>query len=466
MAVAHFRSALRARALTLLGCASLTACGTVTGFATTAGDPSPNGGAPTSGGHGGAAGSGASGASGRAAFDDSNALPVALTLTANAPRGFTPSAVAPYFLQTKHGAKRLSVDRGDSDEGLQAVPARGAAFYFTPAGDGTYFIRAAQSDPGKKLALLEAAGAQPLVQANVTGDAARFRLEPEGDGYFRIVNQLTGLCLEAAHAAAVESVPVSASRCHDGGAQRWAVRCDKKGHAGWMSQLPVMQPEWVYDWWYVPPKALSPRTEYVPMISGKKAATADAFAKVQAQADAGTAAHLLGYNEPEQASQGDTTVAEGLTLWPKLEATGLRLGSPAGVHADVPWVLEFMAGADERGYRVDFVTIHWYGGPDVNGFIGHLKKMHELHNKPLWITEFSCADWSATADVPNRYTRAEVVTFMRAVLPRLDALDYVERYSWFSFKADNAVGAISALYELDGSLTELGRIYRDHPHAP
>ena len=38
---------------------------------------------------------------------------------------------------------------------------------------------------------------------------------------------------------------------------------------------------------------------------------------------------LLGFNEPDLAVQSNMTVDQALDLWPKLQATGLELGSPA-----------------------------------------------------------------------------------------------------------------------------------------
>ncbi len=38
---------------------------------------------------------------------------------------------------------------------------------------------------------------------------------------------------------------------------------------------------------------------------------------------------LLGFNEPDMSSQSNMTVSDALRLWPRLMATGMRLGSPA-----------------------------------------------------------------------------------------------------------------------------------------
>src|SRR5262249_35947653 len=73
---------------------------------------------------------------------------------------------------------------------------------------------------------------------------------------------------------------------------------------------------------------------------------------------------LLGFNEPDHPQQANMTVQQALELWPHLTATGMRVGSPATA-ADPSlsgsWLEKFMDGAKARGYRVDFVCVHWYG---------------------------------------------------------------------------------------------------------
>lgn len=44
-----------------------------------------------------------------------------------------------------------------------------------------------------------------------------------------------------------------------------------------------------------------------------------------------------------------------------------------------------------------FVCVHWYGGANAQSFINYVKKVHELFNKPIWITEFAPADRNASS---------------------------------------------------------------------
>jgi hypothetical protein len=137
------------------------------------------------------------------------------------------------------------------------------------------------------------------------------------------------------------------------------------------------------------------------------------------------------------------------------------LGSPACAHPTGHWMQAFMKKADSLGYRVDFVTVHSYGGINVGNFINKLKQIHELYGRPVWITEFAVADWEAKNGI-NKYSSGQVLTFMKEVLPVLDTLSFIKRYAWFSANATNIHTGSSALFAPDGTITPLGEYYAEH----
>jgi len=61
-------------------------------------------------------------------------------------------------------------------------------------------------------------------------------------------------------------------------------------------------------------------------------------------------------------------------------------------------------GAEARALRVDFICVHWYGGPSVPALLRYLEKVHDLYNRPIWITEFAVADWQAKSHERNRHS--------------------------------------------------------------
>jgi hypothetical protein len=203
------------------------------------------------------------------------------------------------------------------------------------------------------------------------------------------------------------------------------------------------------------PEDIPDGIEYVPMIWGKWSCTQSTVKKLVSQKHT----TLLGFNEPGAKKQANLTVEQAIKLWPILMESGMRLGSPANIHADGVWMKAFMKEVDRRGYRVDFIAVHSYMGMDSQHFLRRLGKIHQLYNKPLWITEFAVADWEARVDKANIYSPEHVSDFMETVVPKLEQLDYIERYAWFSSPVVVPSLAPSALFRPDGTLTSLGNLY-------
>ena len=143
---------------------------------------------------------------------------------------------------------------------------------------------------------------------------------------------------------------------------------------------------------------------------------------------------LLGFNEPDLPDQANMTVQQALDLWPHLMATGMRVGSPATARdPSLPgsWLEEFIDGAKARGYRVDFVCVHWYGETfDIDGAVRRLKDfLQAVHHKfqlPIWLTEYSLIRWSNPPTYPSWEQQA---TFASKSIEMFETLPFVERYA-------------------------------------
>ncbi len=118
-----------------------------------------------------------------------------------------------------------------------------------------------------------------------------------------------------------------------------------------------------------------------------------------------------------------------------------------------------MDSVASRKLRVDFICIHMYVGLDDKSFIQLLETVHAKYNLPIWITEFATADWNASTKSQNPYSPDQVLGFMQKLLPQLDSLTYVQRYSWFSGDPNSAQLWSSALVDVNGNLTPLGSWY-------
>ncbi|MFE6769880.1 glycoside hydrolase family protein [Streptomyces fimicarius] len=190
---------------------------------------------------------------------------------------------------------------------------------------------------------------------------------------------------------------------------------------------------WFYNWASGTEGLTVPEgVEFVPMIWGAASVTDEELARAAAS---GT--HLLGFNEPDLPEQANLSVEQVLDLWPRLEATGLRLGAPAVAYGgDTPggWLDRFMTGAEQRGLRVDFIPLHWYGadfGPDAPAHLrSYLDAVAERYGKPVWLTEYALIDF--TGPEPRYPSAQEQADFVRASTAMLEGLPYLERYAWFT----------------------------------
>jgi hypothetical protein len=198
---------------------------------------------------------------------------------------------------------------------------------------------------------------------------------------------------------------------------------------------------------------------FVPMIWGGESADAASLATAK---QAGP--YLLGFNEPDMAGQANMTVDQALSLWPKLEASGKVLGSPAvayGGDTAGGWLDRFMSGAQQKGYRVDFIALHWYGGdfttPDaVAQLKSYLQAVYNRYHKPIWLTEFALTDFSSGA---ARYpTDQQQAAFVTAAAKMLDGLPWLQRYAWFGLPAKDD-GPSTGLFHSGPAETPAGRAF-------
>ena len=231
--------------------------------------------------------------------------------------------------------------------------------------------------------------------------------------------------------------------------ERWSHKTsDSKGH-------------WFYHWGNTPREEIPENLEYVPMFWGRGSVNDDNLNNVQQLIAEGRANYVLGFNEPDGVAQANMTVQEAVERWDELESLNVPLGSPATVNPTNDWMQEFMQRAEAENLRIDFVTVHSYGNANPARFINKIKETYDLYGKPIWITEFAVADWSATSAENNRFSVEQVMEFMRVVLPALDQIEYVHRYTWFD-GAGRAPLASSALFDEEGNFTALGQFYANH----
>lgn len=230
------------------------------------------------------------------------------------------------------------------------------------------------------------------------------------------------------------------------------------------SLLTRVHPAWAYDWDWKAPRPVA-GLEWVPMLWGSGSVTGTSIASLSADRRGGRAHYLLGFNEPDSGAQANMSPQQAAALWPRLESTGLRLGSPAPAVPGDGWLDRFMAIAHARKLRVDFIALHFYQDFTDPHAVDHLRAqliaIHNHFSKPIWITEIGTLDIRSWGGYMRaRPTVAAASSYMRALLPMLDGLRFVQRYAWFTDECRAAPGCpYSALYGAAGRVTGLGRIY-------
>jgi putative glycosyl hydrolase len=262
------------------------------------------------------------------------------------------------------------------------------------------------------------------------------------------------ICVAAGTFAAVYGFPNPASRPLKG-VGTWNV-------SGAGQALSESNATWYYSWRATPEGITAPSgVSFVPMIWGASNVTASTLNVVKREGHI-----LLGFNEPDISNQADMSVKQALVLWPKLMATGMTLGSPAvssGAATPGGWLDQFMKGAAARGYRVNFIALHWYGtdfrvGPAVLGLQDYLRAVYDRYHLPIWLTEFALANFKNPT--PTFPTAADEATFLTQATRMLSGLPYVQRYAWFALPVASPSGT-AGLFNLGSSpvATEVGRAF-------
>jgi hypothetical protein len=215
------------------------------------------------------------------------------------------------------------------------------------------------------------------------------------------------------------------------------------------SDMQTLGYSWYYDW-EMNTSCPNLGVPFVPMVSGDWC-PGSACPSLPASLSASGSPYLLTFNEPDNPSQSNMTVARALQLWPYLEATGLQLGSPAVTDSTrgTAWLAAFMAGVAQDGYRVNFIALHWYGDcSSPQNLVSYLASM-ATYGLPLWLTEFSCLNGSAAVNA----------SFIQQVGPMLEALPYLQRIGWFSNRPYPGGYQNTGLLDASGTLSTVGQAY-------
>jgi hypothetical protein len=231
----------------------------------------------------------------------------------------------------------------------------------------------------------------------------------------------------------------------------------------WVANMPKVigvNPGWNYTWGAHSPGDIQPPSiEFLPMIWGYWGI--EGLQKSIAAVKDLNPRLLLAFNEPDHTDQSNLPVETVVKVWHHLEAAEIPLVSPSCANPLGPWMEEFMEEVNRKNLRVDVIGVHSYGGANADSFKKMLQTVHEKYKRPVIITEFAVADWKAKSVDENKFSTAQVLAFMKNVLPWLEEQDWVIGYAWYPFPIESRAGACSALFHKDGTLTECGLYYSE-----
>ncbi len=227
------------------------------------------------------------------------------------------------------------------------------------------------------------------------------------------------------------------------------------------ADLTTLGASWYYNWTLSRGNCATSR--FVPMVwghTGNEQTAAGIANEIKGVIAAGYDT-VLGFNEPDNATQSKIPVATAISLWPTFNNPSLRVGSPAtqANTAGVAWFTSFMSqvNADTTGaLRVDFIAAHWYGwnagSCDANAVSleAYIKQIEAIPgNRPIWLTEWGCLNLSNP-------TAATVQAFYTGALAMFARHPRIERYAWYPWTTNNELVAA-------GALTNLGSAFAAAP---
>ena len=152
---------------------------------------------------------------------------------------------------------------------------------------------------------------------------------------------------------------------------------------------------------------------------------------------------VLGYNEPDQASQANLSISTAIGAWGDLLGTGLRVGSPATSDGGPnSWLIPFVSQADAAGLRVDFAAIHYYQSHSPADAAGCASQMYSFllniwnnTHRPIWITEWNNgANWTDSQNPVPTYAQQQAC--IAAMVNMLETTPFVERYALYNWVED------------------------------
>ena len=297
-------------------------------------------------------------------------------------------------------------------------------------------------------------------------------LQPvDGINYY-IVNQFSGLVLDTQGGSAAAGAPLVQNVMTNSPSQLWqlpqAAIFPKKGSGGPGLAL-IQNSSWCYGWWVTTGTPIPTNVVFNPMnssawyLGGVLAGNLLNFNR--AWRTNGSSLYLMGYNEPDQTTQGNLDPTNGAIYWQNFNNMDLPLAAPAP--AGNTWLPIFFGYVTNWGLRVDYMPAHLYPGNNSSAssgiWINSLQSEYNTWGIPMWATEFGCVDWAGN----QKWTEENNYNALAEFMWRAESLPWLRKYSIFSFGGSLATnpwtltnpGPTSNCFDTNNVLTPLGELY-------
>lgn len=295
-------------------------------------------------------------------------------------------------------------------------------------------------------------------------------LQPADGINYYLINQFSGLVLDTqvGGTALVQNVMTNTPT------QLWQFPrmtiFPKKGSGG-PSLDGIQNSSWCYTWWVVTGTPVPTNNVFYPMNDSAWYLGSNLSGNLQNFQRSwrinGQSQILMGYNEPDQTTQGNLDPTNGAIYWHNFNNMDMPLAAPAPASAGDAWLPIFFGYVTNWGLRVDYLPAHLYPGNNSSAssgiWINSLQSEYNTWGIPMWTTEFGCVDWAGNQSWTEENNYNALAEFMW----RAESLPWLRKYAIFSFGGALAPNPWTATtpaptsncFDTNNVLTPLGELY-------
>ncbi|KAM0282562.1 hypothetical protein ACHAQH_002930 [Verticillium albo-atrum] len=211
--------------------------------------------------------------------------------------------------------------------------------------------------------------------------------------------------------------------------------------------------KWAYNWDSSDNGLSQSGVEFVPMLWGPIDIHTQRWEENANSAIEAGSTHILSFNEcdmPSQCNMDASSAADAHVKYINPYDGKAQIGAPAVTNSNIggqglDWLQDWVEACDAKGCKYDFCVVHWYSPLEAaDTLFTHIQEASKIcGGKPVWLTEFA----------PLSEDDSAVASWIQTNIPKLDALEELERYSFFM------VGEGNGQLISSGGLSGAGKAY-------